>query len=448
MAKDSGFNLVEMLNQRSKEQLKGAGAEKERREEDGRAAMNQEPERQEVMMIDVEDLIPSQDNFYRVDDSLKRSVEIVGILQPLLVSGPENGKYRVIAGHRRRLAVLALVKEGNESRRYVPCIYKREEVGDRLALIMADRFRDKSDWERMREIVEAEELARELKRDHGLEGRSRDLLAQIMGMSQAQIGRYKAIYNHLDQGLMEAFREGSLSFSVASELCGLPVEWQRRAERLMKVNGVLTLPEIRELKERREREERTGSGAAHSPLWEAPDRQKGSGLAGMAGEDIANKESGSERKELREEMAVSEGLAKSGGLGEMDPVDEKEKRAQGTEGVLEISEEAGEKSIPREKLIEPEGCLLWAAGHGELRGYVVKSDHGYGRRVSVCPIIYHGGETGEKKGVKYGCPVCEMLGNRRLFSRGTENCPACGVNLGWAMEGPKGDMSDRGSHGE
>ena len=135
MAKDSGFNLVEMLNRRSKEQLKGSGIEEERREEDGKAAMYQEPERQEVMMIDVEDLIPSQDNFYRVDDSLKRSVEIVGILQPLLVSGPENGKYRVIAGHRRRLAALSLVKEGNESRRYVPCIYKREEVGDRLALI-------------------------------------------------------------------------------------------------------------------------------------------------------------------------------------------------------------------------------------------------------------------------------------------------------------------------
>ncbi|MCI9637261.1 MAG: ParB N-terminal domain-containing protein [Hungatella sp.] len=403
MAKDSGFNLVEMLNQRSKEQLKGSGTEEERREEDGRAAMDQEPERQEVMMIDVEDLIPSKDNFYRVDDSLKRSIEIVGILQPLLVSGPENGKYRVIAGHRRRLAALSLVKEGNESGRYVPCIYKREEVGDRLALIMANRFRDKSDWERMREIVEAEELARELKRDHGLEGRSRDVLAQIMGMSQAQIGRYKAIYNHLDQGLMEAFREGSLNFSAASELCGLPVEWQRRAERLMKVNGVLTLPEIRELKERRE---------------------------------------------LREEMAVSETLVKSGGFGEMDPVNKEEKRDQGTKGVLEISEGAGEKSIPREKLIEPDGCLLWAAGHGELRGYVAKSDHGYGRRVSVCPIVYYDGEMGEKEGVMYGCPVCEMLGNRRLFSRGTENCPACGVNLGWAMEEPEGDMSDRGSHRE
>ena len=416
-------------------------------------------------MIDVEDLILSRDNFYRVDDGLKRSVEIVGILQPLLVSGPENGKYRVIAGHRRRLAVLSLVKEGNESRRYVPCIYKREEVGDRLALIMANRFRDKSDWERMREIVEAEELAREWKREHGLEGRSRDMLAQIMGMSQAQIGRYKAIYNHLDQGLMEAFREGSLSFSVASELCGLPAEWQRRAERLMKVNGVLTLQEIRELKERKEREEytgreectgkeertereeRIGSGADHLPLPETSDRLQGSGLARMTEEDIANKESGPERKALREEMAVSEALAKSGGSGEMAPVDEEEKGEQGAEVVLEIGGEEGEKPISREKLVEPGGRLLWAVGHGELRGYVVKSDHGYGR-IHVCPIICDDEGTGEKEGVTYGCPVCGMLGNGQLFSRGIGNCPVCGVNLGWAREELEGDMSDRGGHGE
>lgn len=37
----------------------------------------------------------------------------------------------------------------------------------------------------------------------------------------------------------------------------------------------------------------------------------------MTGEDIANKESGSERRELREEMAVSEALAKSSGSSEM-----------------------------------------------------------------------------------------------------------------------------------
>lgn len=106
------------------------------------------------MLIDVNDLIPSEENFYQVDDSLKQSIELVGILQPLLVNRPENGKYKVIAGHRRRLAVLSLVKEGKEKHRYVPCVYKKEEgVMDKLALIMANRFRDKSDWEKMNFVL-------------------------------------------------------------------------------------------------------------------------------------------------------------------------------------------------------------------------------------------------------------------------------------------------------
>ena len=167
----------------------------------------------------------------------------------------------------------------------------------------------------------------------------------------------------------------------------------------------------------------------------------------MTEEDIANKESGPERKALREEMAVSEALAKSGGSGEMAPVDEEEKGEQGAEVVLEIGGEEGEKPISREKLVEPGGRLLWAVGHGELRGYVVKSDHGYGR-IHVCPIICDDEGTGEKEGVTYGCPVCGMLGNRQLFSRGIGNCPVCGVNLGWAREELEGDMSDRGGHGE
>ena len=168
-------------------------------------------------MIDVYDLIPSKDNFYRVDDSLKSSIELMGVLQPLLVSEPENGKYRVIAGHRRRLAVLALVEEGKEERRFMPCVFKKEPVTDRLAIIMANRFREKTDWEKMMEAVEAEELAKELKKEYQLEGRTREVLAEITGVSEGQLGRYKAIYKNLDKGLMIAFKDNKIGFSVAAE---------------------------------------------------------------------------------------------------------------------------------------------------------------------------------------------------------------------------------------
>ena len=246
MTKAKRFNLTELLNQRSVEQPEKG----ETRE--GRDTGETERQKEEIVLVDVYDLEPSKENFYQVDDGLKRSVELVGILQPLLVKKPENGKYKIIAGHRRRLAVLALMEEGKEERkeerRYVPCVFKKEDVRDRLAIILANRFRDKTDWEKMMEVAEAEGLARELKEDYRLGGRTREVLAEMIGMSEAQIGRYKAIYNHLDAGLMEEFREGIIGFSAVAELCGLSEESQRGAEEQIREKGGISLPEIRELK--------------------------------------------------------------------------------------------------------------------------------------------------------------------------------------------------------
>ena len=111
MTKAKRFNLTELLNQRSVEQPEKG----ETRE--GRDTGETERQKEEIVLVDVYDLEPSKENFYQVDDGLKRSVELVGILQPLLVKKPENGKYKIIAGHRRRLAVLALMEEGKEERR-------------------------------------------------------------------------------------------------------------------------------------------------------------------------------------------------------------------------------------------------------------------------------------------------------------------------------------------
>ncbi len=446
MAKDSGFNLVEMLNRRSKEQLKGEGAEEERGEEGGRAAVDQEPERQEVMMIDVEDLIPSVENFYQVDDSLKRSIELAGILQPLLVNRPENGKYKVIAGHRRRLAVLSLVKEGKEKHRYVPCVYKEEGVMDKLALIMANRFRDKSDWEKMREIVEAEELARELKRDHGMEGRTRDVLSQIMGVSQAQIGRYKAVYSNLGQGLMEPFKDGTLSFSVASELCGLPTEWQKKAERLMKGNGTLTLADVRELKEQKGREKRGKSGTDQKSPPQRSDCLEQRGVADVVQEDVAQGEPDLALEERRETgNHPTAPLAKPDSSCQAGSVYEEQKEEEEPDQSMGISGEEREKRFSGKRGIERDDVPLSAVSYRDVRGYVVKADEVCRRRVYVCPTAWNGGEMGEKEYRKYGCPVCEMFGNRHFFSWGTGNCPLCGINLSWGMEDSEGGLSNGGN---
>lgn len=71
------------------------------------------PAESEIKKISVFDLVPSEDNFYsmREIEELKAAIEIAGkVLQNLTVVPLDGGKYKVIAGHRRRLASLALVE--------------------------------------------------------------------------------------------------------------------------------------------------------------------------------------------------------------------------------------------------------------------------------------------------------------------------------------------------
>lgn len=156
------FNLTELLNQRSKEiAQQEAAAEKDTITDSASTT------------ADIDDLIPSKDNFYSVEDvqNLKQSIELLGILQPILVT-KENDKWLIIAGHRRRIAIMQLVDEGKERFRNVPIMVKQTKnaILDRLALIMTNRFREKTDWEKMTESIETEKLVLELKEQMDIPG--------------------------------------------------------------------------------------------------------------------------------------------------------------------------------------------------------------------------------------------------------------------------------------
>jgi len=243
------FNLTELLSQRSKEilpqgQQETAAAEKDTTT-DGVSTT-----------ADIYDLIPSKDNFYSVNDvqDLKQSIELLGILQPLLVTDEEDGKRRIIAGHRRRLAIMQLVDEGKERFRYVPIMVKpmKDAILDRLALIMTNRFREKTDWEKMTEALETERLVLELKSQMDIPGRTRDLLAEIIETSPAQLGRYKAIYNNLTAEVMAEFKAGKIGVSVIYEISQLETEWQQRALDVFRENGTLALPDVKEIRKQQE----------------------------------------------------------------------------------------------------------------------------------------------------------------------------------------------------
>lgn len=239
------FNLTELLNQRSKEVAEPM--------QQGQQSEAVTPQEGVSSTADIYDLIPSKGNFYSVEDvqDLKQSIELLGVLQPLLVTDEEeDGKRRIIAGHRRRLAVMQLVDEGKERFRRVPILIKpkKNAILDRLALIMANRFREKTDWERMTEALETEKLVLELKESMNIPGRTRDLLAEIIETSPAQVGRYKAIYNNIIPELMAEFKANRIVVSVIYEASGLPEDYQQQAAEVFRENEVLTLSDIKQLK--------------------------------------------------------------------------------------------------------------------------------------------------------------------------------------------------------
>lgn len=267
------FNLTELLNQRSKE-----AGEQQKTEQQQAAAVAEVVTSEEGVSstADIYDLIPSKGNFYSVEDvqDLKQSIELLGVLQPLLVTDEEeDGKRRIIAGHRRRLAVMQLVDEGKERFRRVPILIKpkKNAILDRLALIMANRFREKTDWERMTEALETEKLVLELKESMNIPGRTRDLLAEIIETSPAQVGRYKAIYNNIIPELMAEFKANRIVVSVIYEASGLPEDYQKQAAEVFRENEVLTLSDIKQLKKNYEAAQQIPGQMDINQLQEQPE---------------------------------------------------------------------------------------------------------------------------------------------------------------------------------
>ena len=229
-------------------------------------------EKQAIIYKDPRELVPTQENFYTTKNisKLKASIKITGyLMQPILIENVD-GEDKVLAGHRRRLCCIELIEEGDTRFEKVPCMYaaeinvsedkeltpeQREAITPFLRqfkVIQANNYRDKNDWERMQEALEMEKIVKGLKEKVGITGTVRENLKELLGVSNAQFGRYKNISNHLIQELMEEFQDGGINISVADAAASLKPELQQQAYEMFMKNKVLSLPDIQLLKDRQE----------------------------------------------------------------------------------------------------------------------------------------------------------------------------------------------------
>ena len=220
---------------------------------------------QKTVYRNPEDLIPSKDNFYSTEDTekLKQSIRALGILQPLLIE-ERDGKDYLLAGHRRRKCCLELIKEGLERFKRIPCVYKpkielsaeteTDEIVRKMVIIQSNTYREKTDWENMTESRQMEELVKELREKTDLEGKTREIVSDLIGVSSTQIGRYHSISSNLSGELMDAFKQNKLNVSTAAELAGLNEKYQNEACKLLSEAGQVTLNAAKLLKAQQEQE--------------------------------------------------------------------------------------------------------------------------------------------------------------------------------------------------
>lgn len=205
--------------------------------------------------VSVRKMKPSKNNFYSIDEEeitrLARTIELVGLQQNFVVKKiPGTDEYEVIAGHKRRLAVLKLLDEGKEEFEMQPCkiIYTDDDIKNELTLIFTNSTqRIRTDAEMMKEVEETDRLLKQLRETQKVEGRTDEIIAQLLGSSKSQVARLKKINNKLIEPLKSEYEAGNISTAAADKTASLPEEQQKEVLKKYEGTGELKADDVEQL---------------------------------------------------------------------------------------------------------------------------------------------------------------------------------------------------------
>lgn len=213
-----------------------------------------------IAALHISDLVPSEGNFYSMEgiEELKRDIELAGgVKQNLTVTSIDGGKYKILSGHRRYRACMELVRDGKAEYEFIPCgIEPKQEneemqsIREELLLITTNSQREKTDWDKVQEAKHLRDVLYWYKSQGGkLPGRLREIIADTLNTSAAQIGRLDAIGKNLIPEFQEEIKEKRLGISTAYEISGLPQEQQREALEEYREKGSFSISDARQYKE-------------------------------------------------------------------------------------------------------------------------------------------------------------------------------------------------------
>ena len=183
-----------------------------------------------LKMIDIDLIEPNKNNFYEMSEieALADDIERQGLMTALVVSEQNGGKYELISGHRRLVALKSLIADGRRRNGKVPCFIKgaKPNTETELDLIMLNATQRKySDADTMREYDELTRIFKELEAEgKTIKGRIRDRIAEALNVSPAQVGKLDNIKHNAIPDVEQAVKAGDMSISTANEVAKLAPE--------------------------------------------------------------------------------------------------------------------------------------------------------------------------------------------------------------------------------
>ncbi|NCF74934.1 MAG: ParB/RepB/Spo0J family partition protein [Xanthomonadaceae bacterium] len=166
--------------------------------------------------INLIDANPYQPREYFTEESLSdlsASIKKHGILQPLLVNEPEQGRYELIAGERR---LRASKKAGLEK---VPVIIKNVDNYHKLQIALLENIQ-RSDLNSLEEAKAFEKLSKEFKMTH-------KQISKQVNKSRSFITNSLRLLN-LPNEIQKAIIAGKIGSSQSRSLVSLPEKDQKR----------------------------------------------------------------------------------------------------------------------------------------------------------------------------------------------------------------------------
>ena len=177
----------------------------------------------------------SEKNQYGIRDieEIATSIEAVGLLHNIVVKETEEANvYEIISGERRFLAYKLLFDGGKDEYATIPCkieIREEDELSELRLLYANATARVLNDFEKTYQSMRIKEVLQSLKnKGYKFKGRLREIIADMLDVSSAQVSRMQRIYEDLIPEFMDEFKNEKIGITVAYDIAKLQQSEQEK----------------------------------------------------------------------------------------------------------------------------------------------------------------------------------------------------------------------------